>query len=140
MVIKTSLLNRSSSKLIHSAFLKIHFCQLLSMNSTLRIWEFLFLIWQILLWVLSYLVALVVNYNIDILNYWHPKYTFFRIQHQPERKKKGFLMLDLGRRRSLFLKMTIPQLLNKYLKSILKDYKHVEGTNWCVQPSGADCL
>ena len=128
MVIKTLLLNRSSSKLIHSAFLKIHFCQLLSMNSTLRIWEFLFLIWQILLWVLSYLVALVVNYNIDILNYWHPKYT----KYTNQRGKKDFPMLDLGRRRSLFLKMTIPQLLNKYLKSNLKDYKHVEGTNWCI--------
>ena len=94
-----------------------------------EIWEFLFLIWQILLWVLSYLVALVVNYNIDILNYWHPKYTKYTNQRG---KKKDFLMLDLGRRRSLFLKMTIPQLLNKYLKSNLKDYKHVEGTNWCI--------
>ena len=77
---------------------------------------------------LSYLIALVVNYNIDILNYWHPKYT----KYTNQKGKKDFLMLDLGRRRSLFLKMTIPQLLNKYLKSNLKDYKHVEGMNWCI--------
>ena len=83
--------------------------------------EFIFLIWQILLWVLSYLVALVVNYNIDILNYWHPKYT----KYTNQRGKKRLFDAGLGEKKITFPKNDNPTTFKQILE------KQFEGLQTC---------